>query len=75
MAKLFTLYGLAQELGVSVESLQRWLDDGVISVPRRNGSGVRVFTERQALEIRRTLITRRVGRLRFSSRPLIPRPG
>lgn len=62
MARLLTVYGLSRELGMSVESLRRWLDDSVVDCPKPNGSGVRVFNEEQARDIKRAILARRLGR-------------
>lgn len=66
MARLLTVYGLSQELGVSVEWLRRWMAEGSLPAPT-GGSFGPVFTERQAREIRKQLVARRLGR--YSSGP------
>ncbi len=62
MAKLLTVYGLSQELGMSVASLRRWLDDGGVPSPKRVGGGVQVFNEKQARQIKRAVLARRLGK-------------
>ncbi len=67
MARLLTVYGLSQELGVSVEWLRRWMAEGSLPAPRGGGAFGAVFTESQAREIRKQLVARRLGR--YSSGP------
>ena len=64
MPKLLTVYGLARELGLSVDSIHRWIADGVIPGPRLGAGRGRVFTERQVREIRRAVAPLRSGRSR-----------
>ena len=62
MPRLLTLYGLARELGMSVESLRRWMDEGVVPEPPRRRGQKGVFTEQEAQKIRRAILARRLWR-------------
>ncbi|UCF18770.1 MAG: MerR family transcriptional regulator [Gemmatimonadota bacterium] len=63
MARLLTVYGLSQELGMSVASLRRWLEEGAVQSPKRIGGGVQVFDEKQTRQIKRAVLARRLGRV------------
>ncbi len=72
MPRLVTMHGLSRELGMSRESLRRWVRDGLIEVSARPGFHLPVFTEAEVKEIRRAVIARRLGRSNpNSSRPMV----
>lgn len=62
MARLYSVYGLSRELGMSVVSLRRWLADGELPVRSRNGHRSDFFTVREVKDIRRAIVARRLGR-------------
>lgn len=65
MPRLLTVYGLSRELGMSVESLRRRIDEGIIPPgERRSGHEMRVFTEDQARRIRNALARSHNGQSR-----------
>jgi putative resolvase len=54
--RLFTISQAAKQIGVSVATLRRWADKGLIPVTKLP-SGYRRFSEEQLAEIKRRMVT------------------
>jgi DNA-binding transcriptional MerR regulator len=72
MARIYSVYGLAKELNMSVGSLRRWLDAGILPSHRQAYGKSRYFSEAQAREIRRGIQARRLGRSAYQAPPARP---
>ena len=62
--KLTTMNELSRDLGVSVTSLRRWIEIGLVPAPQFEGARAKLFTERQVCRIKKIIKERRMQRLK-----------